>query len=57
MKICNCGEVIYTFQGKDFVICPKCSSVMYVYENNGSQNEYRPSRERQEGQNTMGFSG
>jgi len=33
MKLCNCGEVIYTFQGKDFVICPKCKEPMFVNEN------------------------
>jgi len=55
MKICSCSEVIYTFQSKDFVICPKCSSVIFVNENNGSENEYRSSGERPEGQNIMGF--
>jgi len=56
-KLCNCGEVIYTFPGKDYAICPKCKEVMYVIdnENNGEENERRPSKPRSEGQDTMGF--
>lgn len=56
MKICNCGEVIYTFPGKDFKVCPACNEVMYIKsENNGEKNEHRPSKPKSEGQDTMGF--
>jgi hypothetical protein len=53
--LCSCGEVIYTFPGKDFKVCPQCNEVMYVNnENNGEKNEHRPSKPRSEGQDTMG---
>ena len=55
MKVCNCGEVIYTFPGKDFKVCPRCNEVMYVNnEYPGGKNEHRPSEPRSEGQDTMG---
>jgi hypothetical protein len=57
MKICNCGEVIYTFHDKDFLICPRCNRVIFVNGNKGSENEYCSSGERPEGQNIMGFHG
>ena len=57
MKICNCGEVIYTFPGKDYTICPKCNEVMHIIrnENNGSKNERGSSRKGAEGPKLMGF--
>lgn len=44
-RLCNCGEVIYPFTGKDFAICPKCHEVMYVYEDNNIENKFSKSME------------
>ena len=57
MKICSCGEVIYTPMNKDFAICSKCQTVMYVNESDREKNESRPKGERPEGQESMGVLG
>ena len=56
MKICSCGEVIYTPMNKDFAICSKCQTVMYVYESDCEKNESRSKGQRPEGPESMGFS-
>lgn len=55
MKICSCGEVIYTPMNKDFAICSKCSQVMYVYESDRETNESCPKGKRPEGPSIMGL--
>lgn len=55
MKICSCGEVIYTPMNKDFAICSKCNKVVYVYESDREKNEPCPKGERPEGPSTMGL--
>ena len=55
MKICSCGEVIYTPMNRDFAICSKCQTVMYVYESDREKNESRPNGERPEGSEFMGL--
>ena len=55
MRICSCGEVIYTPMNKDFAICSKCSQVIYVYESDSEKNESCPNGERPEGPAIMGL--
>ena len=54
MIVCKCGEVIYKFQDKDFVICPKCNEVIFNEINRCEK--YGGISHREKDENSMGIS-